>query len=504
MTSTQWPVLIYLWLFTAWRQRYLIATLFLLLPLAGAVVGLLRPDRYESKMTILIQEAAKHNPLLEDFAVDTRIKDRILALDALLHSRHILEGVANSLELLNSKTSDANREDILSRLSSSLQMRLIGNELVELSIRQSSNDGIVRTLRAVAERFIEKVMAPERSSIAGSIQFLEERSNLSAEELAVTEEALSLFLSANADHLPELHAGNVQRLADLKLALSEKRTELRGAEAHFQSLLKRLTQSNPVVSQIERKIVQITAELAALSARYTDNHTAIKAAKRQRARLTTERNSLIGKAPDLNAGEIETLWKAALQATEPDSGLQLLLVSQIESLQETKARIADLERQVITLETEVNSLDRAIAGFGGIKKTLRGLQRQVAVKRDIYEKLMARAEMARVTGALGKFEAPERVKIIDLPSRPTRPMGPPLLAFVAGGLMAAFAMAISLVALLEVTNMTLRRRDEVQALLDLPIIARIPHLPNLGFDAHGLLPDGAPRRRRFMRLGATT
>jgi polysaccharide chain length determinant protein (PEP-CTERM system associated) len=504
MKNTQWPVHIYLWLLTVWRQRYLIVTLFLLLPLAGAAVGLLQPDRYESKMTILIQEAAKHNPFLEDFAVETRIKDRIAALDALLHSRHVLEGVANDLGHLHTETSDAEREDILSRLSSALHMRLIGNELVNLSLRQSSKDGIVRTLRAVAERFIEKVMAPERSSIAGSIQFLEEQLSLSAQELAVAEQELSVFLSANADHLPELHASNVQRLANLKLALSEKRTELRGAEAHLQSLLKRFSQSNPVVSQIERNTVRITTELAALSARYTDKHTEIIAAKRQLARLTTERNSIISKAPDLSAGEIETLWKAALQATEPDSGLQLLLVSQIESLQETKARIADLERQVSTLETEVTSLDGAIAGFGGIEKTLRGLQRKAGVKREIYEKLMERAEMARVTGALGQFEAPERVKIIDPPSRPTRPMGPPLFAYVAGGFMAAFVMAISLVALSEVTNTTLRRRDQVQALLDLPIITRIPHLPNLGFDENGLLPDGAPRRRRFMRLGTTT
>ena len=71
MIKGDWTVLIYLWLITAWRQRYLIVVLLVFFPIVGTTVGYMRADRFESKMTILVQEAAKHNPFLEDFAVET-------------------------------------------------------------------------------------------------------------------------------------------------------------------------------------------------------------------------------------------------------------------------------------------------------------------------------------------------------------------------------------------------------------------------------------------------
>jgi len=498
MTRSNWMVLIYLWLLTAWQKRYLIMTLLVALPIAGTAVGYLRADRYESKMTILVQEAAKHNPFLEDFAVETRIKDRINSLDALLHSRHVLESVARELELIEANASAEQREDQLNRLSSKLKMRLIGSELVELSLRQASREDIVETLRAVAEKFIEKIMAPERSSMAGSIAFLDEQLRQSAKNLASSERALSSFISSNASNLPDLHSGNVRRLADLKIVLSEKRTELAGAKAHMQSLLDRLSQSNPVVSQIESKIVQATADLAILRARYTERHSAVRTANKELTRLASERNALLSQAHNITDRPFKNLWQAILTSSASDSGLHMLLVSQIEAVQNARARMLDLDRQVKSLHREVSELDAAIAGFGEMEPTLGKLQRKVEVKQEIHTKLMKRAEMARVTGALGKFEAPERVKVIDEPSSPTRPIGPSEVVFTAGGLVAAVAMAIALIALSEITNTTLRRRDEVETLFGLTVITRVPYLPHLGFDAEGLLPDEVPRRRKAL------
>lgn len=500
MSDSQWPVLIHLWLLTAWRKRYFMLSLMILFPLVGAVVGMLKPDQFESRITILIQEAAKYNPFLKDLAVETRIKDRISALDALLHSRHVLGGVAADLGKITPATTDIEREDILRRLSVSLRLRLIGNELVELSIRQSTKDHIVRTLNAVSERFVEEVMAPEKSSMAGSVRFLEEQLRQSAEELTRSEDALSVFLTENADHLPKLHASNMQHRANRKLMLSEKKTDLEGAKAYFDILLNRLSQTNPVVTRIEQKIVQFTAELAWLRSRYTNEHSAIAIAEHKLLRLTDERNALIVNAPALRESEVEALWHAALQTAEPESGIQLLLVSQIEALQEAKARVADFERQVFSLEKEVSALDRAVVGYGSMGKSLRRLEREVNVKEGVYKNLMERAEMAHITGALSLFEAPERIKIIDQPIAPTRPLGLPILAYVAGGVLAGLLAALGIVVLSEITDTTLRRRDHVKELLGLPIITRVPYLAHLGFDYEGLLPDGAPRRRQFSIL----
>ena len=474
-----WTVLIHLWMRTAWRRRYLFVVLLLLMPVAGFGVGLMSPKIYQSSMTVLIQETAKHNPFLEDLAVETRIADRIAALDALLHSRHILMGVAVDLEWVDQDTDVKEREEIVYGLARRLKLRLVGEELVELTYVQDNVEDIDRVLIAVAQRFIDKVLAPERSSIAGSVEFLEGQITESAEELAQAEQALSEFMSMHADNLPSLHSGNVRRLAELRLALSERQAALTGAEARYSNLLSRLSQNNPVVAQIEQQIVSITSELAALRSRYTDRHSAVQAAERKLARLRSERNATLASAPKLTEEEIEEIWTAALQSVGEQTGLQYLLVSQIEALQEAKTHVIDLTRQAATLDREVSTLDSQIAGYGNIEKELRRLQGNVNVKRDVHERLQERAEMARVTGALGKFEAPERVKVIDQPTIPSRPIGFGAPIFAIMGLVAAIAMSIGIVAIEEVTDTSIRTRVRASHLINAPVIARIPHLPSI-------------------------
>ena len=474
--TTSWNILIRLWLQTLWSYRYSIAVILVVLPILGFSVGKMRPKQYESSMTILIQEAAKHNPFLEDLAVETRLKDRIAALDALLHSRHVLLGVAVDLEWISEETPAKEREDIIQLLSESLRLRLVGEELVELHFKQKSQANIDKVLVAVAQRFMEKVLAPERSAIDGSVRFLEDQIKQSAEALSLSEEKLGQFMSQHADNLPDLHPGNVRRLAEMELTLSERRTALDGAKARYDSLIARLSQSNPVVARIEMELISLSAELAALRSRYTDAHSAVQSVKRKLERLRNERTSLLANSPQLTKEEIEEVWTAAAKSLPANSGLELLLMSQIEQLQEAKAQIADLERQVTTLAREVKSLDALVLSFGGIEKELRQLKGDVSVKRDVHETLQERAEMARVTGALGQFEAPERVKIIDQPTVPTRPTGLPALAFAIVGLVGGVGLSASLVAFSEITNTTIRTQNQLTELTSLPVLARVPKL----------------------------
>ena len=478
MTAVPWQILLCLWLKTAWGWRYPIVIILMVMPAVGYVAGSLRSKTYESKMTLLIQESAKHNPFLEEFAVETRVKDRIAALSALLHSRHILVGVASDLEIITEKTPAGEIETRIEELSRALSVRLIGDELVELRYRQGTAAGIDKVLIAVAQRFMEKVLAPERSSISGSQQFLKEQIEGSVASLYEAENKLAAFMSKNAENLPELHAGNMRRLADMKLALSEKRTAHEGARARYQSLISRLAQNNPIVARIEREIIENSAELATLKSRYTDMHSAVQAAERKLGRLRAERDSLLAATPKLTDDEVEELWTAAAQVADPSSGVQMLLVSQLDKLQTAKAELVDLSRQIDTLNKEVVDLETLVQGFGDIETQLRHLKGDVDIKRQVHQSLMERSELARVTGALGRFEAPERVKVIDHPSIPVRPLGLSPVVHALFGLAAGIALSIGLVVLSEVTNGTVRTCAQLSELAGVPVLARIPCLNN--------------------------
>ncbi|WP_416900145.1 MAG: capsule biosynthesis protein [Minwuia sp.] len=482
----EWRILIRLWIQTAWRLRYLICALLILLPVIGGVASQLRSRTYETKMSILIQESAKHNPFLEDLAVETRVKDRLSALNALLHSRHILLGVAIDLEWVNDDTEAAQRERVVRQLSEAVSLRLVGEELIELNYKQSSPTDIDKVLMAIARRFMEKVLAPERSSIAGSVNFLEKQIAESQQALSKAESALGAFRSDNADSLPDLHAGNMRRLADLRQELSLREVELEGANAAFADLRRRVAAANPVVLNIEHRIVQVRTDLAAMRARYTDSHSAVRAAERQLARLTAERDALVQGAQEMDMQKIEEVWGAALRQTEPDSGLQQLLVSQVEALRAAQAGHVQMQRQVEVLRAEVERMEMQTAGFGEVQRQLDTLERDVAVQRDVHEKLLKRAGMARVTGALGQFEAPERVKIIDLPTVPGGPNGLPAMAFVIAGLFAAIGAGAGLVALSEVLDSSVRTREQA-AQAGPPVVAVLPRISPVELEVRNLI-----------------
>jgi capsular polysaccharide biosynthesis protein len=82
--------------------------------------------------------------------------------------------------------------------------------------------------------------------------------------------------------------------------------------------------------------------------------------------------------------------------------------------------------------------------------------------------------MARLTGSLGRYESPERIKVIDSPQEPTSPVTPGRMIFVLAGLVGGIILGAGLAVAFEVLDPKLRRRDDVETASGLPVIAFIP------------------------------
>ena len=473
-------------LWGAWRRRYLIAVPILAMPILGLLVGSLSPKTYESYTTILIQEAAKQNPFLEDLAVATNLKSRMEALNALLHSRHILSEVAFKMGLINKEMAERERSQKIATLSKALDATLIGDDLIKIRYVSDKPEGMVDILKLVSLRFVERVIAPQRSSIQSSEAFLERELAKRRIELAGAEQELADYKSRFAGELPELHASNVVRLGNMRDALSDRLTALEGARAARETLHSRLTKSNPVIGRLEEEIVGAMRDLAILRSRYTDNHTSVQAALRELGSLEVERLKAMKSAELLTTKDLDRLWNMASNGeVRSENGTQTLLISQLQLLQEAEARIRSLEEETAYLEKEVENLSVMVAGFGEHERRLAGLQRNIDVEMTIYEDLAHRHQMARVTGALGKSEESERVKLIDSPFTPLAPNNMPVFIFVVAGLIGGMALGCGLAVVLELIDTSVRRRDVLAHLLDAPVFTRIPVLPNDGFSTDG-------------------
>ncbi|WP_439148186.1 GumC family protein [Vibrio sp.] len=462
-------------LVAAWHQRYVIVLPIIILPFVGFGISKLAPTEYEAHTSMLIQETAKMNPFLEDIAVSTMLKDRLDALRTLLHSRHVLYSVAEELQLTTSDMPDVEKQEIITDLSQRLSVTQLGKDFLKISLMSNTPVGMEQTLHSVSDHFIEQLLAPERSSIEDSSSFLKVHIDKRRIELELAEEALATYRNQNIESTPEVQSQSLHRLASLKQTLAEKDAELSGVRKSLGSIDQQLSKTNPVIGRLEEQIIDIRSELTLIQAKYTDKHSAVQAKVRELDRLENERKTLLDVTqPTMNSDQ---LWDIASSSTLSKlSDVQPLLVTQLHSLQLVRARFESLTEETKSLRTMIFELEHKANNFGENAKEMYRLQRKVKIKRHLYDELTERYEMAQLTGSLGVFEQNKRVKIIDLPFTPIIKSNMPSFIFILAGLLAGIGLGTGLAILFELFDSSIKRKDEIEDIMGVPVITVIPRL----------------------------
>lgn len=459
----------------AWRQRYVIAVPILILPFIGLMIGKMAPTNYVSHTSMLIQETAKMNPFLEDIAVSTMLKERLNALSTLLKSRHVLTAVAKEHNLINDDMSPEAKDYVINKLSNNLTIVQPGKDFLKISLSAPKPAGMKEMLESISDHFIEQLLAPERSSIQDSAAFLAIHIEKRREELDVAENELADFKNRFASVTPEMQSQSLGRLASLKQSYAEKKAELAGVERSLGSLDQQLSKTNPVVGKIEDQIIEIRSQLTLLKARYTDSHSLIQGKDRELRRLENERKLLLNmEQPNITSDQ---LWDIASSNQLGDiSEMQPLLVTQLQSLQLVRSRYESLSEETKSLHSMIESLEQEANQFGDNAKTMHRLVRNAELKRQLYDELIQRYEMAQLTGSLGVFEQNKRVKIIDLPYTPSRPANLPLIIFIIAGIVAGIGLGVGIATLVELFDSSVRRKDEIEVITGAPVITYIPNI----------------------------
>lgn len=260
----------------------------------------------------------------------------------------------------------------------------------------------------------------------------------------------------------------------LKQTLAEKQAELYGVERSLGTIDQQLSSTNPVVGRLEEQIIETRSALTLLQAKYTDTHSAVQAKQRELSRLERERETLLNsQQPGLDSRQ---LWDmVSSQKVGASTNGQPLLISQLHDLQQIRGRFAALTEETSQLTRMITDLEQKTRGFGDNVKQIFRLQRNVELKRQLYEQLLERYEMAELTGSLGVFEQNKRVKIIDLPYTPSAPANLPAVVFVVAGLIGGAALGIGLAVVLELFDSTIRNVHDIQQVTLIPVMGVISH-----------------------------
>lgn len=225
-------------------------------------------------------------------------------------------------------------------------------------------------------------------------------------------------------------------------------------------------------------------------------------------------------ASDLLRAESERTEK--LKTFRPESPQIRDLDARIEKLRQTKSQLEreEARRRRETARADYEAAQRKESGLAAALGNARQrtfaqsstrsasiqLQRELDAERETLDDLMRKQQEAQMTSRLGESRE-SNVRVIDRALVPGYPFRPSLRRELSLGLMLGLVAALGVVFLLEFLDRTIKTPDELERLLQLPLLAVVPDTstPSYGYGygrygygtAYGHAPaDGEKRGER--------
>ena len=135
-----------------------------------------------------------------------------------------------------------------------------------------------------------------------------------------------------------------------------------------------------------------------------------------------------------------------------------------------------IQQEIQSIIDQITTIESNVKNVGTVERELMDIERDLEVKRTLYDELLERFEKATVTGALGRFEQPERIKVIDQPFVPSTPDNLPMIVFFIAGLIAGLGLGVGVALIIEYSDTSLRYIEDLEAITGVSVVARIPRI----------------------------
>ena len=151
--------------------------------------------------------------------------------------------------------------------------------------------------------------------------------------------------------------------------------------------------------------------------------------------------------------------------------------------QEIRSKLVTTNTDIETVETRISSIKRLV---GEQKRRMERIQenkaqyseltRDMEVNKEIYNDLLQRREKARVSMHLDIEGQGLSYKITETAQYPTSPTGPKFSMFAMAGLVLGAVAPFGAVAGLLQVDPRIRSRDQLQDVLDIPVLEHLPEV----------------------------
>jgi succinoglycan biosynthesis transport protein ExoP len=448
-----------------WRRKWIVIAMFLAAVVGAAIASQFMTPIYEAATTVMVQDSGGGGQLAFLDGMGAVVgKNKNQNYVEILKSRTVAMRTAQALgfdyDVHSSEFADF-RKNITVQL-------VQGTDAIKIKVQHPDPEQAQLTANTLVDTFMNLNQEVNTEDARSAREFIGEQLTIVEADLRKAEEELRRFKEQEKVVAPSEEARAVlSRLSSLETSKAEAQVALDELQHKLAELRKKLRAespttiasttiaNNPMIMQYQTRLFELETQLSTAELQYTADHPKVVATRMEleqvRARM---------------AKEVERIVSTETMAVNPN---YQSMVQQIMTLEVEQVALQAKQQAVGKLITEV---ERSLTGLPNKEVQLSRLIRNQSVLEQMYLLLKNKYEEYRITEAVKAAG----VTIIDRAITPRAPVKPKKKLNVAiAGFLGLF-VGLGLVFVMEFLDTTLKSAEDVERLLGLPVLGRIPEV----------------------------
>jgi len=447
----------------ALRRKWLLILPAVLGLLGGMVALQYLPKSYKASALIVVEPPVVSSDVVKRMGDNPSERFGLLKQEIL--SRKFLEPILRELDLYGAANAGAEGIEGLvdgfrSHISVNTSTTGTGRDVISFTVGFDGPDPkiVMEVTNKIAELFIAHHQETVSVQVQGTTDFLETELNHLRTTLEKQESMIADFRREHMGELPEQLTFNLQ-------ARERAQQDLKAVSENLENSLAKKTSMDNLLSEgkegdtIAGRLAELRRQLSQLMTRYKESYPDVYMTKQQ-------------------IDQLEGLLRDGLARPEdpvimPGQGGDNLRLQ----LRELDLTIESLKRKKQNLDDQIHGYDQSINETPRREQELMILMRDYENLKKNYQSLLDK----RLTASLSKNMEAEQsggsLRIIDPAYLPTKPFRPDPLRVMLISLVFGVGCGAGLILLLEYSNASFRKAEELEQTIGLPVLAVIPAFP---------------------------
>lgn len=468
---------------------------------AGLVIAVILcvilPKSYRSSAMILVE----NQKIPEDYVKGiggANIEQRITMIQQQVMSRTFLGQILDEYKLYEDKIRREGLEATIETLRKIIKVETVGTSgawgksVDGISISFAHEDPItaMKVTEKLASLFVDENIRAREQLVTGVSVFLERELHEASKMLEEKERAISEFKTRHVSELPEQKEANLRTLDRLQTELNTTVEAIHSLTARQSLFEKTATQyeqdelrgssssqpmprmrNPPVQDPLTLRLSELQKQLATLMVTYKDAYPDVVFLKDEIKELQAQvaERSRIAENQKVSESEAQSDHnKESGRVSDPQ--LQKLWAQ----MEESSLDITNLKAKEARIIRDMKEIEGRVERTPSREQQLMILVRDYDNMQKNYQVLLDKRLNARVAENLEKRQQGEQIRVLDPANLPQKPEKPNRLMVMMMGLIGGAGLGVGLAIGLDLLNPTFKRREEVEVLPGIQVLATIP------------------------------